>query len=126
MFVKNAGQEQNYPADSSNDGDGAGDACNTGERHAECQCVGRACAHSLACVLRCIPSRLCDAAGCHDSEYTSHEACLIGCDSIASQSPRDSIKSCTSPFRGGRYHNDLRCVPGYAYIEGTDFGCEKL
>jgi hypothetical protein len=29
-FVKNAGQEQNYPADAGNDGDGAGDACNTG------------------------------------------------------------------------------------------------
>jgi hypothetical protein len=77
-----------------------------------CRSCVRACTH-----LRCI--RLCDAAGCH-------EACLLGCDSIASQSPRDSIKSCTSPFRGGRYHNDLRCVPGYAYIEGSDFGCEKL
>jgi hypothetical protein len=32
-FVKNAGQEQNYPADARNDGgDGVGDACNTGER----------------------------------------------------------------------------------------------
>jgi hypothetical protein len=30
-FVKNAGQEQNYPADARNDGGGAGDACNTGE-----------------------------------------------------------------------------------------------
>jgi hypothetical protein len=51
-FVKNAGQEQNYPADNSNDGDGdgAGDACNTGERRAECQCVGRACARALTCV----------------------------------------------------------------------------
>jgi hypothetical protein len=61
---------------------------------------------------------LCDAAGCH-------EACLIGCDSIASQSPRDSIKSCTSPFRGGRYHNNLRCTPGYVYEEYSDFGCVK-
>ncbi len=30
-FVKNAGQEQNYPADNGNDADGSGDACNTGE-----------------------------------------------------------------------------------------------
>ncbi len=79
--------------------------------------------HSLARVLYrlCPHVGVCDAlaAGCH-------EACLIGCDSIGSQSPRDSIKSCTSPFRGGRYHNRLRCVSGYAYIEGSDFGCEKL
>jgi hypothetical protein len=58
------------------------------------------------------------AAGCH-------EACLIGCDSIGSQAPRDSIKSCTSPFRGGRYHNNLRCNPGYVYEEYSDFGCVK-
>jgi hypothetical protein len=94
-FVKNAGQEQNYPADAGNDGDGAGDACNTGKRRR--QCVGRACACNVVLNLRvCV-------------------ACLIGCDSIASQSPRDSIKSCTSPFRGGRYHNDLQCVSGYAH-----------
>jgi hypothetical protein len=58
------------------------------------------------------------AAGCH-------EACLIGCDSIGSQAPRDSIKACTSPFRGGRYHNNRRCTPGYVYEEYSDFGCVK-
>ncbi len=117
-LVKNPGQEQNYPADTESGGDGTGDACNTGERP-ERWCsvsVVRARVHQLACA--CVWSLDVHAAGCH-------EACLIGCDSIASQSPRDSIKSCTSPFRGGRYHNDLRCVPGYAYIEGSDFGCEK-
>jgi hypothetical protein len=109
-FVKSAGQEQNYPADNSNDGDGSGDACNTGE------CQDRPCVGHAVRVHYCNQRvRVCVAAGCH-------EACLIGCDSIASQSPRDSItgKSCTSPFRGGRYHNDLRCM------EGSDFGCEKL
>ncbi len=50
-FVKNPGQEQNYPADNSNDGDGSGDACNTGKLH---MCTG-ACAsvqHSVLLELR--------------------------------------------------------------------------
>jgi hypothetical protein len=37
-LVKNAGQEQNYPADSANDGDGYGDACNTGECDRPARC----------------------------------------------------------------------------------------
>jgi hypothetical protein len=41
-LVKNAGQEQNYPADAGNDGDGVGDACNTGERQRRRPCVVRA------------------------------------------------------------------------------------
>jgi hypothetical protein len=40
-FVKNAGQEQNYPADAGSDGDGTGDACNTGERECFRLCFGR-------------------------------------------------------------------------------------
>jgi hypothetical protein len=113
-LVKNPGQEQNYPADAGNDGDGAGDACNTGEWCAEQHC---SYVTPLMCVLLYV-RRVWDAAGCH-------EACLIGCDSIASQSPRDSIKACTSPFRGGRYHNNLRCNAGFRHIEYSDFGCEK-
>jgi hypothetical protein len=56
------------------------------------------------------------AAGCH-------EACLLGCDSVGAQAPRDSIDSCVSPFRGGRFHNDLRCAPGFKHNQERDFGC---
>jgi hypothetical protein len=42
-FVKNPGQEQNYPADNGNDADGSGDACNTGA------CALRRCARRAVC-----------------------------------------------------------------------------